>query len=156
MNYLLDLAVAGVDIKFAGACNRTFYDRRCKRNAAFSKCKIAYMSKFPFALAFENSVLDDYITEKWGHAWQSGAVVVYAGSPLVDERRAEWPPFINALKRGRSESDERVRARTRGLSSRPELEAFQEREMIPRGPHVGDFLTTPPCDGLGPRLSVAG
>ena len=154
MNYLLDLAAAGVDIKFAGACNRTFYDRRCKRKDAFSKCKIAYMSKFPFALAFENSVLDDYVTEKWGHAWQSGAVVVYAGSPLIDERRAEWPPFINARKRGRRE---RARARTRGLRSiEAEREREREREMSPRGPDVGDVPTTSPCDGLGPRLSLAG
>jgi len=97
MDYLLELANAGVDIKFAGACNRTFYDRRCKRSDAFSRCKIEHMSQFPFAIAFENSIHDDYVTEKWGHAWQSGAIPIYAGSPLIEEKTHDWPPFINAL-----------------------------------------------------------
>ena len=39
----------------------------------------------------------DYVTEKWSHAWASGAVVVYVGSPLFHEREADYPPFINGL-----------------------------------------------------------
>ena len=51
----------------------------------------------PFAITLENSLLDDYVTEKWTHAWESGAVVVYLGSPLIYEKEADFPPFINAL-----------------------------------------------------------
>jgi hypothetical protein len=38
-----------------------------------------------FALCIENSILDDYITEKIHHGFQSDLVVLYLGSPRIAE-----------------------------------------------------------------------
>lgn len=97
MRYLADLDREGVSITHFGKCNRTRWSS-CRGTAkTWHHCKLDELAKHPFALTFENLLLDDYVTEKWIHAWRSGAVPVYAGSPLVYQRIPEWPPFINVL-----------------------------------------------------------
>jgi len=97
MNYMKALSINGVNIHFAGTCATTGRIPNCKRNQAFRKCKIDALSKHPFAITFENTIIDDYVTEKWKHMWQSGAIPVYMGSPTIYEKKADYPPFINAL-----------------------------------------------------------
>ena len=97
MNYMKALSSNGVNIQFAGTCATTKRIPNCKRNQAFRKCKIDALSKHPFAITFENTILDDYVTEKWSHMWKSGAIPVYMGSPAIYEKKADYPPFINAL-----------------------------------------------------------
>lgn len=97
MNYMKALSSNGVNIQFAGTCATTKRIPNCKRNQAFQKCKIDALSKHPFAITFENTILDDYVSEKWKHMWQSGAIPVYMGSPTIYEKEADYPPFINAL-----------------------------------------------------------
>ena len=98
--FLADLEAAGVALERHGACDRAKSRRRgaCETRTDFNKrCKIDGLAAHPFAITLENSLLDDYVTEKWTHAWESGAVVVYLGSPLIYEKEAAFPPFINAL-----------------------------------------------------------
>ena len=45
--------------------------------------KIEVMQKYLFHLAFENSIVDDYITEKLWFAFMSGTVPVYLGAPNI-------------------------------------------------------------------------
>lgn len=58
--------------------------------------KIQVMGAYKFALALENYVLYDYVTEKFYQAFASGALPIYLGAPNA----AEFAPphsFINAL-----------------------------------------------------------
>jgi hypothetical protein len=43
------------------------------------------LDAYPFYLAFENSIAEDYVTEKVFHALATGAVPVYRGAPNVRE-----------------------------------------------------------------------
>ncbi|KAJ1444835.1 hypothetical protein M885DRAFT_580223 [Pelagophyceae sp. CCMP2097] len=99
IDYLKALAAHGVDVKFAGTCDKNHVVQRgvpnCPRRMAFDDCKIQALRAQPFAITFENSLLDDYVSEKWGHMWISGMIPVYWGSPLIYERAMEYPPFIN-------------------------------------------------------------
>ena len=40
---------------------------------------------YKFVVAFENSILDDYVTEKFFEAFDSGAVPIYRGAPNIRE-----------------------------------------------------------------------
>mmetsp|Transcript_14989 Transcript_14989/g.53376 ORF Transcript_14989/g.53376 Transcript_14989/m.53376 type:complete len:370 (-) Transcript_14989:75-1184(-) len=95
LDYLKALSQHGVDVKFAGTCEKNFDVPQCKRNMAFTDCKIEALRLMPFAITFENLPIDDYVTEKWGHMWSSGMIPVYCGSPLIYEKASEYPPFIN-------------------------------------------------------------
>lgn len=43
------------------------------------------MKKYLFVLAFENSEIDDYVTEKFFGALEHGAIPIYRGAPNIDE-----------------------------------------------------------------------
>ena len=97
MNYMKALSSNGIDIQFAGGCATTKRIKNCGRNKAWGKCKLDALSKHPFVITFENTIIDDFVTEKWTHMWNSGAIPVYMGSPTIYEKKADYPPFINAL-----------------------------------------------------------
>jgi len=56
--------------------------------------KLEFMSNYKFSIAFENSSLPGYTTEKISHAFIAGTIPIYWGSPLVI---ADFNPaaFIN-------------------------------------------------------------
>ncbi|KAH8048573.1 hypothetical protein JL722_12391 [Aureococcus anophagefferens] len=102
--FLAELEAAGVALERHGACAPGRRREACGARTDFNKrCKIDGLAAHPFAITsvlaavtiFER--FGDYVTEKWSHAWASGAVVVYVGSPLIHEREADYPPFINGL-----------------------------------------------------------
>ena len=97
IDYLQALADAGVDIKFAGNCHHNYDTGNCSRPYAFHSCTVDILRSAPFAITFENYLLDDYVTEKWAHMWISGMIPVYAGSPLIYEKEVTYPPFVNVL-----------------------------------------------------------
>lgn len=43
-----------------------------------------FISKYKFIIAFENSICDDYITEKLWRPLIVGSVPIYLGSPTVE------------------------------------------------------------------------
>lgn len=45
--------------------------------------KMAVLPRYKFVLAFENSAVPDYVTEKIYHAWAGGSLPVYMGAPNV-------------------------------------------------------------------------
>lgn len=47
--------------------------------------KIQTLSRYPFALAFENAIDEDYVTEKMFDALRAGSIPVYLGAPNVGE-----------------------------------------------------------------------
>jgi len=58
--------------------------------------KSCVMKNFKFYLAFENTMRDDYVTEKFFGAFYSGSLPVYRGAPNVDEFSPGDHSFINA------------------------------------------------------------
>jgi hypothetical protein len=58
--------------------------------------KLDLLSRYKFTLAFENSVTDDYVTEKVFHALQARSVPVYRGAQNVDEYLPGDRCMINA------------------------------------------------------------
>ena len=83
--YLQALAAAGFDLHSAGLCFHNFEVLNCRREQYQAMCTPREIGKYPFALTFENTVMDGYVTEKWVHMWKSGSIPVYAGSPIIDE-----------------------------------------------------------------------
>jgi alpha-1,3-fucosyltransferase 10 len=51
---------------------------------------------YKFALVLENSIAEDYVSEKFFHALMSGSVPVYRGAPNVAEFAPAEHCFINA------------------------------------------------------------
>ncbi len=47
--------------------------------------KIATIARYPFCLAFENSISPDYVTEKLFDSFDAGTVPIYLGAPNVNE-----------------------------------------------------------------------
>lgn len=47
--------------------------------------KINIISGYKFMLAFENNMVEDYVTEKLINAYQAGSVPIYMGSPTIDK-----------------------------------------------------------------------
>ncbi|KAH8067079.1 hypothetical protein JL721_7774 [Aureococcus anophagefferens] len=102
--FLAELEAAGVALERHGACAPGRRREACGARTDFNKrCKIDGLAAHPFAITSVLAAVTiferfrDYVTEKWSHAWASGAVVVYVGSPLIHEREADYPPFINGL-----------------------------------------------------------
>jgi hypothetical protein len=56
------------------------------------------LRRYKFAIAFENSETDDYVTEKFYQALLAGAVPIVLGpSRTIDAFvRAHWPPLFTA------------------------------------------------------------
>ncbi len=67
------LEAAGVTIDKFGGCFRN----------RFQEDKIELLSKYKFYLAFENSIEEDYVTEKYLHALVAGSVPVVIGAPNI-------------------------------------------------------------------------
>lgn len=60
--------------------------------------KLAVTATYRFSFAFENNIMEDYITEKLFHALSSNTVVVALGAPNLDEvAPIEHGSWINAL-----------------------------------------------------------
>jgi len=84
--YLQKLSKLGVDIKFGGRCLHNYNVPNCTRKQYNTDCTAEAISQFPFAITFENNVIDGYVTEKWQHMWASGSIPVYLGSPTIKEK----------------------------------------------------------------------
>jgi hypothetical protein len=59
--------------------------------------KIAIMSTYRFSFTLENSIYEDYITEKLFHGLQAGNPLVVFGAPNVDDYAPRKNSWINAL-----------------------------------------------------------
>ena len=46
--------------------------------------KIAFQKQYKFTIAFENSIMDGYVTEKIVQAWASGTVPIYYGGNGIE------------------------------------------------------------------------
>jgi len=59
------------------------------------KTKLELYSKYKFVIAFENSIADDYVTEKFFDPLLAGSVPVYLGAPNINEYSPGENCFIN-------------------------------------------------------------
>lgn len=53
--------------------------------------KLALLRRYLFTIAIENSITNDYVTEKLWHAFVSGSIPIYLGAPNIDD----WLPCNN-------------------------------------------------------------
>jgi len=70
---------------YGGCLHNTEYQRGSGGHDTKMGEKIEIISGYKFLLAFENNVVEDYVTEKLINAYQAGAVPVYMGSPTIDK-----------------------------------------------------------------------
>lgn len=60
------------------------------------RTKLHTIAQYKFTLAFENSITEDYVTEKFFEPLAAGSVPVYRGAPNVDEFAPADHCYINA------------------------------------------------------------
>jgi hypothetical protein len=58
--------------------------------------KLETIARYKFTLAFENSISQDYVTEKFFDPLTAGSVPVYRGAPNIDDFAPGERCFINA------------------------------------------------------------
>ncbi|XP_067944669.1 4-galactosyl-N-acetylglucosaminide 3-alpha-L-fucosyltransferase FUT6-like [Watersipora subatra] len=81
-----------IPVDMIGACNKTYGDP-CKRDY---RCTLALKKQYKFYLAFENSLCQEYITEKFWKALNEGMVPIVMGAPRnAYERVAPPHSFIH-------------------------------------------------------------
>jgi len=86
-------------VKSLGTClnngNQGDYQWGCDGLSRY-EFKTCVMGKFKFYLAFENTLTEDYVTEKFFGAFYSGSVPVYRGAPNVEDFTPCDHCYINA------------------------------------------------------------
>jgi hypothetical protein len=65
-------------------------------NSSFSKDKVVGLQKYRIYLAFENSIVKDYVTEKVYDGLEAGAVPVYLGAPNIEDGFVPTGSIVNA------------------------------------------------------------
>jgi hypothetical protein len=72
-----------IDIHSFGKC----LNNRKLENSSYGKfeSKVESIGHYKFYLAFENSNLSDYVTEKLLHGFQATTLPIYMGAPNIDE-----------------------------------------------------------------------
>jgi glycosyl transferase family 10 (putative fucosyltransferase) len=78
---------------------KLFHNRDLPTSDAGQASKIRTLSGYRFALAFENAIEEDYVTEKIFDALRAGSIPVYLGAPNVDEFVPEGS-FVDAAAYG--------------------------------------------------------
>ncbi len=73
---------------------------RCLRNRHFAPdlgrtTKLQTITRYPFTLAFENSLARDYVTEKFFEPLLVGSVPVYLGAPNIDDFAPGEKAFVD-------------------------------------------------------------
>ncbi|XP_070791564.1 alpha-(1,3)-fucosyltransferase 10 isoform X1 [Pituophis catenifer annectens] len=88
-NYVKEL-MSHIEIDSYGAClhNRDLPDHLRNPSSMDSNSFYKILAQYKFILAFENSVCEDYITEKLWRPLKLGVVPVYYGSPKIQD----WLP----------------------------------------------------------------
>lgn len=114
MKYLLDLAAAGVDVGFAGACNRTLCARRCRRRRQDGTRRRAISLR-----TFENS------------KWRCAPVKESARTTRICARQGARKTKLLAKVRPQVQARARVRRLQDGPRGPPPLRA-RLRELAPR------------------------
>jgi hypothetical protein len=61
------------------------------------KTKLRVLKNYRFTLAFENSLMPDYVTEKFYQPLLTGTIPIYLGAPNIEEFAPGDNCFINAL-----------------------------------------------------------
>lgn len=78
----------------AGSVYRNTSDLAPRQSNHWVSSKIAYLRKFKFTIAFENTSVENYTTEKILHPIQAGSVPIYWGNPNIT-RDVNNRAFIN-------------------------------------------------------------
>eukprot|EP01083_Nonionella_stella_P274935 933628_1 len=87
-NVVSDLQKYGVEVHSFGRCLHN-------RDEGGKRRKVELLREYKFALAFENSETDDYVTEKFFEALMAGAIPVYLGAPNI---KWFWPSSHSVIR----------------------------------------------------------
>ena len=92
MEYLAELSEY-IEIHHYGSfLNNSRLDNDCGRDS-----KLQILGKYKFAIAFENSICRDYVTEKFFDPLITNTVPVYMGAPNIDDYSPGSNSFINVI-----------------------------------------------------------
>lgn len=84
-DYVRELAMY-IAVDSYGAClhNREFPDPSLGHPEQMNAAELEQLvGQYPFTLAFENAICDDYITEKLWRTFRAGSIPIYRGSPSI-------------------------------------------------------------------------
>ena len=104
------------------------------------------VAKYKFAIAFENAICHDYITEKFWRPLYAGSVPIVKGSPTI----RDWAPdvehsiiiadefaspkalakFLHSLDQNDSEYDKYLEFKRTGVTNQMLLQHLKEREWV--------------------------
>ncbi|XP_050394325.1 alpha-(1,3)-fucosyltransferase 10 isoform X2 [Patella vulgata] len=119
----------------------------------------AFLSRYKFALAFENAICDDYVTEKFWRPIQIGVVPIVFGSPTIkdflpDEKSAiitsdyssvkELADHLWHLDEHDDEFSQHLQFKFSGITN-PKLKKFIEKREWGRGKAAFDMFTAYTC-----------
>ncbi len=100
--------------------------------------KLRQIARYPFTIAFENSIADDYVTEKFYDPLVAGSVPLYLGAPNVRELAPSEDCFIDVTQ---YESPRRLAEHLRTLLANPvDYERLFSWKQRPFQPGFRQFL----------------
>jgi hypothetical protein len=118
--------------------------------------KLDIIRSYPFTIAFENSIAEDYVTEKFWDPLVAGSVPVYLGAPNVGDRAPGERCYIDARDYdGPRALAEYLTALTRDPAAYAEWLAWKSRPLRPAFIEWLNGQRTPPwrrlCEALEER-----
>jgi hypothetical protein len=118
--------------------------------------KLDIIKRYPFTIAFENSIAEDYVTEKFWDPLVAGSVPIYLGAPNVGDNAPGERCYIDARDHdGPRALAEYLLALTRDPAAYAEWLAWKSKPLRPAFVEWLDGQRTPPlrrlCEALEER-----
>ena len=134
---------------------------------------VEIVARYKFILTFENSICEDYITEKFWRGFQAGTVPVYKGSPSI----MDWAPdshsvilvtdfgspkglaeYLKYLDRNDSEYEKYLQYKKNGVTNERLLKHMKERDYYihnaPGKRDMVDGFECTVCNTIHERKSI--
>jgi len=98
LSYINLLRKAGLTVDLFGLCGDRTFDARSRKTGNWNGDKGNVVATYRYVLTFENSVVDDYVTEKFFGALTSGSVPVTRGPRNIADFAPSPDAYIDSFQ----------------------------------------------------------